>query len=504
MDAGSEKIISEVRIEDIVEAVTGGDVVDAKAFASGIHIQEANVTQRKSTGSSEEGSKAAAAPTPVLHISEQPWTLSNWHKHLNWLNVFLVVFIPSAGCTAAFFTPLQWKTAVWAVIYYFMTGMSITAGYHRLWAHRAYSATLPVRILLSLFGAGAVEGSIRWWSSGHRVHHRYTDTDRDPYSVRKGLLYSHIGWMLLLPNPKKKSRVDITDLNADPVVRIQHKHYMYFLLGMAFLFPMAVAGFGWGDWVGGLVWAGVVRLTFVHHATFCVNSLAHFIGDQPFDDRRSPRDHVLTALVTMGEGYHNFHHEFPSDYRNAIKWYQYDPTKWLIRSLKAVGLAYDLKTFSQNAIEQGVVQQRQKKLDQWRARLNWGVPLEQLPILDYEQFQEMAKTRALVLIAGVVHDVENFIEQHPGGKALIKSGIGKDATAVFNGGVYEHSNAAHNLLGTMRVGVIRGGSEVEIWKMAQHEKKDAIIASDSNNAPIIRAGNQASRVQAPVIGAGAA
>ncbi|KAK9447199.1 uncharacterized protein V1518DRAFT_421614 [Limtongia smithiae] len=449
-------------------------------------------------------SQAKQAPPTFVHISEQPFTLTNWYKHINWLNVILIIIIPMIGCTAAVFTPLQRKTAIWAFCYYACTGVGITAGYHRLWAHRAYSARLPLRILLAAIGGGAVEGSIRWWSAGHRVHHRYTDTDRDPYSIRKGFLYAHIGWMVFVKNPKKSGRVDIADLNADPIVRFQHKHYLAVLLIMGFIFPMAVAGLGWGDWKGGIVWAGVVRLTVVHHATFCVNSLAHWIGDQPFDDRRSPRDHVLTALVTFGEGYHNFHHEFPSDYRNAIKWYQYDPTKWCIRVFRVLGLAYDLKTFSQNAIEQGLVQQRQKKLDRWRARLNWGVPLEQLPVMSFEEFQEQAKTRALVLIAGVVHDVTNFIEQHPGGQALISSGVGKDATAIFNGGVYDHSNAAHNLLATMRVGVIRGGMEVEVWKMAQRENKDSSLMKDSHDNTIVRAGSQATRIAAPSLGAGAA
>ncbi|KAK9468635.1 hypothetical protein V1512DRAFT_219869 [Lipomyces arxii] len=470
---------------------------------------ESTTRLRSARSGSESPSRQSATTSKsqgnmFVHISEQPYTFSNWYKHLNWLNITLVIIIPIIGCTSAVFTPLCGKTAVLAILYYFATGMSITAGYHRLWAHRAYSGRFPLRLVLALFGAGAVEGSVRWWSAGHRVHHRYTDTDRDPYSVRKGLLYSHIGWMVLLRNPKKAGRVDIADLNADPIVRWQHRNYPLVLASMAFVVPTLIAGLGWGDYKGGLVWAGIVRCTVVHHATFCVNSLAHWIGDQPFDDRRSPRDHFLTALVTFGEGYHNFHHEFPSDYRNAIKWYQYDPTKWAIWILEKVGLAYDLKTFSQNAIEQGLVQQRQKKLDKWRSRLNWGVPLEQLPIMEFEEFQEQAKTRALVLIAGVVHDVTNFIESHPGGKALIQSGVGKDATAVFNGGVYDHSNAAHNLLATMRVGVIRGGMEVEVWKMAQRENKDSTIKSDSNNASIVRAGLQATRVAAPVQSAGAA
>lgn len=148
-------------------------------------------------------------------------------------------------------------------------------------------------------------------------------------------------------------------------------------------------------------------------------------------------------LVTLGEGYHNFHHEFPSDYRNAIEWHQYDPTKWSVWLWSKLGLAYDLKQFRSYEIEKGRVQQLQKKLDQKRTRLDWGVPLGQLPVIEWDDFQEQAKNcRGLVAIAGIVHDVTDSINQHPGGKSLIKSGLGKDATAMFNRGVYLHSNAA--------------------------------------------------------------
>lgn len=428
------------------------------------------------------------------HISEQPFTLNNWHKHINWVNSIIVVIIPFIGLVLAPFTPLQFKTGILAILWYIYTGLGITAGYHRMWAHRAYRATLPLRVFLMIGGSGAAEGSIKWWSNGHRTHHRYTDTDKDPYNARRGFWFSHMGWMVFKQNPKLKARTDISDLIEDPIVRFQHRHYMLVLLFSSFVLPTLIAGFGWGDWLGGLVFAGILRNLFVHQSTFCVNSLAHWIGDQPFDDRRSPRDHVLTALVTFGEGYHNFHHEFPSDYRNALKWYQYDPTKIFIYTMSLFGLAYDLQRFSQNAIEQGLVQQKQKKLDRWRSRLNWGVPIEQLPVVEFEDFKEQSKTKSLVLISGIVHDVTNFIESHPGGRALIKTAIGKDATAVFNGGVYEHSNAAHNLLATMRVSVIRGGCEVEVWKKAQSEKKDVNLVSDSTGDKIVRAGLQASRV----------
>ncbi|KAI1258397.1 acyl-CoA desaturase 1 [Xylariaceae sp. FL1019] len=439
------------------------------------------------------------------HITETPITWGNWYKHVNWLNTLFIVITPLAGLVAAYWTPLQTKTALFAVFYYFNSGLGITAGYHRLWAHTSYKATLPLKIYLAAMGAASVEGSCRWWSRGHRAHHRYTDTEKDPYSVRKGLLYSHLGWMVMKQNPKRIGRTDISDLNDDSVVVWQHVNYIKSVVTMALIVPTVVCGLGWGDWWGGYIYAGILRIMFVQQATFCVNSLAHWLGDQPFDDRNSPRDHVLTALVTLGEGYHNFHHEFPSDYRNAIEWWQYDPTKWAIWTWKQLGLAYDLKEFRQNEIEKGRVQQLQKKLDQKRAVLDWGTPLELLPVISWDDFVAESKNgKALVSIAGVIHDVTDFIKDHPGGKALISSAIGKDATAIFNGGVYLHSNAAHNLLSTMRVGVLRGGCEVEIWKRAQSENKDTSAIYDSTGARITRAGDQVTKVVQPTASADAA
>ncbi len=354
-------------------------------------------------------------------------------------------------------------------------------------------------------GGGAVEGSIRWWSRDHRAHHRYTDTDKDPYSVRKGLLYSHIGWMVMRQNPKRIGRTDISDLNDDPVVVWQHRNYIKTVIFMGMIFPCLVTGLGWGDWKGGFIYAGILRIFVVQQATFCVNSLAHWLGDQPFDDRNSPRDHVITALVTLGEGYHNFHHEFPSDYRNAIEWHQYDPTKWAIASWKWMGLAYDLKQFRSNEIEKGRIQQQQKKIDQKRAKLDWGVPLDQLPVMEWDDYtDQVSNGRCLVAVAGIVHDVTDFVNDHPGGKNMIRSGMGKDATAMFNGGVYNHSNAAHNLLSTMRVGVIRGGMEVEIWKRAAQENKDTMVIKDNDGNKIIRSGGQVTKMVDPPASAGAA
>lgn len=151
-------------------------------------------------------------------------------------------------------------------------------------------------------------------------------------------------------------------------------------------------------------WTDKTQVFFVQQATFCVNYLAHWLGEQPFDDRNSPRDHILTALITLGEGYHNFHHEFPSDYRNAIEWWQYDPTKWMIWAWKQLGLASDMKQFRANKIEKRRVQQQQK-LDRKGATLDWGIQLEQLPIVSWDDFVGECRENGKKLYRALIFEV---------------------------------------------------------------------------------------------------
>jgi stearoyl-CoA desaturase (Delta-9 desaturase) len=193
-----------------------------------------------------------------------PITIHNWWKELNYLTATILTVVPLLSIYGLCTTTLIWKTAVWAVAYYFFTGLGITAGYHRLWAHRSYNASKPLQYLLALAGAGAVEGSIKWWSRGHRAHHRYTDTELDPYNAHKGLFYSHIGWMLFKPR-RKPGVADVSDLSRNEVVRWQHRNYVLLIVVMGFLVPTVVAGLGWGDWRGGFFFAGAARLLFVHH-----------------------------------------------------------------------------------------------------------------------------------------------------------------------------------------------------------------------------------------------
>jgi len=221
--------------------------------------------------------------------------------------------------------------------------ISITAGYHRLWSHRAYEAHWLARLIFAIGGTFATQNSILHWASDHRRHHRYVDDrDMDPYSAKLGFWHSHIGWMLRdYSSDHDPLYKNCSDLKNDPIVMWQHRHYMPLVLGLNFGIPVLL-GLWHGDLLGMILLVGFARLAISHHLTFFINSLAHIWGCQPYSDQNTSRDNGILAFLTMGEGYHNYHHSFQRDYRNGIRWYQFDPTKWLIRSLSWAGLAKNL------------------------------------------------------------------------------------------------------------------------------------------------------------------
>ena len=221
--------------------------------------------------------------------------------------------------------------------------ISITAGYHRLWSHRAYEAHWLVRLIFAIGGTYATQNSILHWASDHRIHHRHCDNnEKDPYSAKKGFWYSHIGWMIRDYSINKDTEYNnCNDLKKDPIVMWQHRNYLPLVLGINFGIPL-ILGIWHGDILGMLLLAGVARLAIAHHFTFFINSLAHVWGSQPYSDQNTSKDNAVIAYLTMGEGYHNYHHSFQRDYRNGIRWWQFDPTKWLIRSLSYIGLASKL------------------------------------------------------------------------------------------------------------------------------------------------------------------
>lgn len=399
---------------------------------------------------------------------------------INYIAVGVLV-LPVAGTIGAILmgVPMLWKTLLVALFFYLFNGMlGITVGYHRLFSHRSYTATPAWEWLCAFAGAGAFEGSAKWWGRNHRIHHRYVDTDKDPYNALRGFVFSHAGWMIMKQDYDLLGKVDVTDYKYNKVIQFQHRHFFKMAMLSGVVLPTVICGLGWGDWFGGYFYAALAKIAFVHHCTFFINSLAHtslFGATQQYSDRHSSRDSFVCALLTFGEGYHNYHHEFANDYRNGIRWYHYDPTKWTIRAASFVGLVRDLVRTPNEVVEMNYNKMLLKKSNAAVAAATERLEQLEKPVFEswtWETVQErVAKGQKLIVIHDDVIDLMRSVPTgsgythastdmvwygaHPGGQRILDLFIGKDATKAFTGGVYSHSCAAESFLPHLRVAKLK-------------------------------------------------
>lgn len=285
----------------------------------------------------------------------------------DWLNIAFLSLTPIIGTVGTILWTVRVGFEPWMLVLllvsYTLVGLSITAGYHRLFSHRSYDASPVVQWFFGFFGAMAAQNSILWWSSAHRVHHSYVDKDWDPYNIQRGFWWAHIVWIFFRNEERDDTFSNAKDLLANPIVMWQHKYTKVILIVGGFGLP-ALVGFFFGDVIAGLLWGGFLRATLIHHSTFFVNSLAHKLGQPAYNHEVSARDNWLVALLTFGEGYHSFHHRFAADFRNAIKWYQWDPSKWLIRGMAKVGLARNLRTTPAPLVEKARMTASMRQLEE--------------------------------------------------------------------------------------------------------------------------------------------
>ena len=277
---------------------------------------------------------------------------------INWLNTIFLIATPLLAIGGAIFhwnyfgAPGLTEFILFGLMYY-ACGLSITSGYHRLFAHRSHDASWPLVLFYSIFGAGAFQNSIIEWCSDHRNHHKGTDSETDPYSASRGFWYSHMVWVMIEEDKFVNDFTNVKDLQTSKIIRWQHRNI--FLIGAisGLALPAAIGYLigGIATAVGCLVWGGLVRVVFVHHGTFLINSAAHIWGKQPYSEDNSSRDSFWLAFFTFGEGYHNFHHTFQADYRNGHKWYHVDPSKWWIKTFSLLGLISNLKKTPKHSIE---------------------------------------------------------------------------------------------------------------------------------------------------------
>lgn len=264
-------------------------------------------------------------------------------RQTRWVGLFLFTGLTLGSIAALFYIyryGLTWAEAALFCFYFFATSFSITVGYHRFFSHGSFKAHPAVRFFLLFFGAAAYEQSAIKWSSQHRQHHQFTDTELDPHNSKKGFWFCHIGWIIFYKHVM--NRGNVKDLFADRLVKHQHEYYNLWAFTSGVLVPMLI-GFAIGRPLGVFLVAVVLRMFLVMNSAFFINSYAHMVGKNQYNEKESARDHWLGAVITLGEGYHSYHHRFPNDYRSGHKRGHWDPSKWVIYTLSRLGLAWDLK-----------------------------------------------------------------------------------------------------------------------------------------------------------------
>lgn len=273
-----------------------------------------------------------------------------------WHNVIIMLVLHFLALGACVFGPrATWTSWIFFLFYYLFSGLGVTAGAHRLWTHRTYKAKLPLRILLMCFNCISMQNDILEWSRDHRVHHKYTETHADPHNAKRGFFFAHMGWLLMRKHPEvliKGRNIDLSDLKRDPVVMFQHRHYLKLCLFFSVFLPVFIPWYFWGEdpWVAFMV-LGVFRYVMTLHSTWLVNSAAHLWGSRRYDKHSNPSDNRFVCVAAIGEGYHNYHHAFPYDYATSEWGPSINMTTVIIDLFAALGLAYDRKQVSQEAIE---------------------------------------------------------------------------------------------------------------------------------------------------------
>lgn len=271
---------------------------------------------------------------------------------IEWVNFLFIVLTPVVGVGGTIWS-LQHggsthPTWILMVVLMFATGIGITAGYHRLFSHLTYKAHPIVETILILLGGASFEGSAREWCCAHRKHHKHVDHEEDPYNPQRGFWWSHVGWVVMKADQSDES--NIKDLLKNPRVVFQDRFNIPLAVLVGMILPTLIAGLAWGDWIGGFFTAGILRIVLNHHLTFLINSFCHMFGKQNYSDTNSSRDCWWLAYLTYGEGYHNYHHTFQWDYRNGVRAYHFDPSKWLVYILSKMGLTWGIKRVDESHI----------------------------------------------------------------------------------------------------------------------------------------------------------
>jgi stearoyl-CoA desaturase (delta-9 desaturase) len=229
-----------------------------------------------------------------------------------------------------------------------------------------------LRLILTFCNTLAFEDSVIDWARDHRVHHKFSETDADPHNAKRGFFFSHVGWLLCRKHPQVKEKgkqIDLSDLWADPILRFQKKYYNILMPLVSFVMPTVVPMYFWNETFGNAFCVNLFRYALTLNATWLVNSAAHMWGDKPYDRFINPAENLVVAILALGEGWHNYHHTFPWDYKTSeLGKYSVNFSAAFIDLFAKIGWAYELKTVSEEMIKKRVLRTGDGSHEIW----GWG------------------------------------------------------------------------------------------------------------------------------------
>jgi stearoyl-CoA desaturase (Delta-9 desaturase) len=296
----------------------------------------------------DEVSAAPTGPKPVFEGTKKP---GEQFALYSFVIVPFLAFL--AAVPVAWGWGLDWTDAVLFVVFYIVTGLGITVGYHRHFTHGSFKANRPLRIAMAIAGSMAIEGPVIRWVADHRRHHAYSDREGDPHSpwrfgtslgaLTKGFWFAHIGWMFDIEHTNREKYTP--DLMQDRDIRLVDRLFPLWLLASVLLPPL-LGGLISMSWTGAFTaffWASLVRIFLLHHVTWSINSVCHMIGDRPFAARDKSANFWPLALLSFGESWHNMHHADPTAARHGVLRGQLDPSARVIWTFERFGWATDVR-----------------------------------------------------------------------------------------------------------------------------------------------------------------
>ncbi|XP_063380432.1 acyl-CoA Delta-9 desaturase-like [Cydia fagiglandana] len=305
-----------------------------------------------------ETKDAALAKTPVQQAGDE-----KWETHYVWHIIIFVPLVYISGVYGGylFLVSATWQTKIFTIFLYVSSLLSVTAGAHRLWSHKAYKAKWPLQLILTFFHTSALQYSVINWVRDHRMHHKYADTDADPHNSQRGFFFSHVGWLMVgkhLEFERKSMGLDISDVEANPILQFQRKYYVILVTIICFILPTIIPVYFWNEtWINAILVPGMFHRFCVYNAIGFVNSALHKWGYKPYDKDMAASEIHLFNYLLLGESAHNYHHAFPWDYRTSELGISttFSLTTAFINLFARIGWAYDLKTISDDIIRKRVM-----------------------------------------------------------------------------------------------------------------------------------------------------